>query len=169
MRSSCGKGQSLAWYDAPRLDEQNLAFRNGGELQFRDVSKKWGLDNVGISFGAAVEDLDNDGDLDIVVNNFESAPSIYRNGTVDQNSCKIQLEGGESNRQAIGASVKIETSESSHFRYHNPSGGFLSCDDAVMHVGLGGRQDNQVVDRSLAQWRCSDAHRRRGQSAVANR
>ena len=133
-----GKGnQSLAWYDAPRLDEQNLVFRNEGDLHFRDVSKKWGLDRVGISFGAAVGDLDNDGDLDLIVNNFEAAPSIYRNGTVDQNRCKVRLAGAKSNRAALGARVEIRTEQGLQTRYHNPSGGFLSCDESTLQFGLG--------------------------------
>ena len=137
LKKSAGGQRSLAWYDAPRLEEQNHAFRNQGNLSFSEVSAEWGLDDVGISFGAAVADLDKDGDLDIVVNNFEASPSIYRNGSKDQTCCKIKLIGTSNNRQGIGATVQLKTESESHVRYHNPSGGFLSCDESIIHVGLG--------------------------------
>jgi len=128
---------SLAWYDAPRLDEQNLAFRNEGNLSFRDASKGWGLDHVGISFGAAVGDLDNDGDLDLVVNNFEAQPSIYRNTVNTNNRVTIRLSGERSNRVAFGATVELMSASGKQIRYAQPSGGFLSCDDTTLHFGLG--------------------------------
>ena len=65
--------------DSPVLRERNLAFRNTGDLRFDRVSQSWGLDHEGVSFGAATADLDGDGDLDLVVNNFEEPVSIYRN------------------------------------------------------------------------------------------
>ena len=66
--------------NSPELRERNLAFRNGGDYRFEDVGKAWGLDELSVSFGAAVADLDADGDLDLVVNNFQQPASLYRNG-----------------------------------------------------------------------------------------
>ena len=67
--------------DFPELRTPNYIFRNKGNLTFEEVSKQWGFDAPGISQGVALADLDNDGDLDVVVNNLRDAPGIYRNET----------------------------------------------------------------------------------------
>ena len=67
------------WRKAPILKQRNLLFQNRGDLAFREVGRDWGLQNETASYGAALGDLDIDGDLDMVVNNFEAPVSIYRN------------------------------------------------------------------------------------------
>jgi hypothetical protein len=66
-----GKHMWEFFKDGEMRKEQNLAFRNEGELKFTDTSKDWGLDHVGASYGAATADFDGDGDLDLVVMNLE--------------------------------------------------------------------------------------------------
>ena len=63
----------------PELRQQNLAYRNKGEMKFEDVSKDWGLDHVGMSFASATADFDRDGDLDLVVCNLNEPVSVYQN------------------------------------------------------------------------------------------
>ncbi|MCG8604447.1 VCBS repeat-containing protein, partial [bacterium] len=87
--------------EAPMLQQRNLAYRNTGNLEFENVGRQWGLDHLGVSFGAALGDLDNDGDLDIVINNFDSPAALFENGAADakpDSALELLLEGRDSNR-----------------------------------------------------------------------
>ena len=66
----------------PRLATPNLAFRNWGDLRFEEVGRQWGFDTATISQGACLADLDNDGDLDVIVNNLNDAAGLYRNNSL---------------------------------------------------------------------------------------
>ena len=70
-----------------------MALRNLGDLKFEDVGAAWGLNRVGVSFGAATADFDNDGDLDLVVNNADVPLSIYRNSRDTGHRVRIRLHG----------------------------------------------------------------------------
>ena len=74
----------------------NYAFKNKGDLTFKDVSDEWGLKQAGLSNGAAYADLGNDGDLDLIVNNINDEAGIYRNESnklTSSHYLKIQLRG----------------------------------------------------------------------------
>ncbi len=126
-----------AWMQAPELREKNLAFRNEGGLKFTNVSAAWGVDEQGISFGAAQGDLDGDGDLDLVVNNFGEGVSVLRNGGTKGKGLTLQLRGQRSNRDGFGARVEVRTASGMQMRYFNPGGGFMSADEPALHFGLG--------------------------------
>lgn len=87
---------------------ENYIFKNNGDLTFEKKSDEWGLEKPTYSYGASYADLDNDGDLELIVNNLNSEASIYEN-TSTNNYLKIELEGPRSNRLAIGSTVYIET------------------------------------------------------------
>ena len=63
----------------PRWPTPNAAFRNRGDGTFEPMAREWGFDQTGISYGMALGDLDNDGDLDVVINNLNEVASLYRN------------------------------------------------------------------------------------------
>ncbi len=137
------------WRDQPEQREPNIAFENSGDLKFKSVGKEWGLDYEGVSFGAALGDLDQDGDLDLVVNNFEEPASVYRNRSTDGHQVKIRLQGVTSNRFGIGATVRIRSDAGQQMRYLTLSRGFMSSNDPTIHFGLG--QDREI-ERLTVEW-----------------
>jgi len=132
-----GRTEWDLYEDSPTRPEQNLAFRNLGGLKFKDSSKQWGLDKVGMSYGAAWFDLEGDGDLDLAVANLNEPPTIHRNDSHEGNRLVLELLGKEPNRNGIGSSIKLETSAGIQIRQFNPMRGFCSCDESLVHFGLG--------------------------------
>lgn len=127
----------------PPQKETHLAFRNDHNLRFTKVQQDWGLDHTGVSFGSALADLDNDGDLDLVYVNFEDAVSVYRNDCPAGNSIIVQLQGTQSNIFGVGAQAMAQTSQGLQTRRISVARGALSSSAPAMHFGLG-------TDTSLA-------------------
>ena len=90
----------------PPLTVPHLAFRNRGDLTFEDMSHAWGFDVVGTANGMIVADLDNDGDLDVVINNLNGPPVLLRNDT-SAPRVAVRLKGERGNTQGIGAKIKV--------------------------------------------------------------
>ena len=132
-----GKSEWDHYENAPTKPEQNLAFRNRGDLQFTNVSKDWGLDHVGMSYASAHGDFDQDGDLDLLVVNLDEPVSIYRNDSISGHSAVVTLRGSESNRNGIGAFVEILAGDLKHARHSVPLSGYLSNNENTLHFGLG--------------------------------
>lgn len=139
----------LFWLNQEPSREKNLAFRNQGDLHFEATADQWGLDHLGVSFGAALGDLDGDGDLDLVVNNYEEPVAIYRNDLAEGHRVKIRLVGTTSNRWGIGATVRIEAGDATQAQYLTLARGFMSSDEPLVHFGLG---DAETIDRLTVQW-----------------
>jgi enediyne biosynthesis protein E4 len=124
----------------PTVKLPNYMFRNISSDSFENVSKAWGLDKPIISSGAAYVDLDNDGAMDIVVNNSNDYAGIYKNNVpkIEKNNyVRIKLEGSPPNRNAIGARVKIFCREKVLMQEHFPVRGYQSSVDMVLNFGLG--------------------------------
>lgn len=141
--SSSVASKSYTLSQIPVVKISNYAFRNQGNLTFKDVTKDWGLVNPSFSDGAAYGDLDNDGDLDFVINNINDSAFVYRNNLVetkakDANYLRINFKGSEKNRMGLGAFVEITYDKGKKQVYeHSPYRGYLSTVEPFAHFGLG--------------------------------
>ncbi len=137
---------------ATRYEQMNQLFDNDGAGRFTDVSSVSGpgMKIRKSSRGSATADLDNDGDLDIVVVNIDDSPTLLRNdgGNVN-NWLTVALVGKAWNRQAIGARVTLTTDGRRQSREARAGTGYLSQDDSRMHFGLG---QATVADRIVIRW-----------------
>jgi hypothetical protein len=117
----------------------NYMFKNKGDLTFENVSVKWGFSNPNISTGAAYADLDNDGDLDLLVSNTNEPLGVYKNTVEKQknNYVKIRLKGNDKNTYAIGTKVWIYNDSLVQFLENYPVRGYQSSVDPVLFCGLG--------------------------------
>lgn len=145
------------------LKEQNLAFKNEGDLKFTNVSKEWGLDHVGMSFGTAHADLDRDGDLDMIVCNLGEPVTVYRNNAQSGNRLVISLKGAGFNKFGVGAKVTLKMDDdSTQQRQLIPVRGYLASNEPLIHFGLGDRQPKSLT----IDW--ADGHRQEVGELKAN-
>ena len=138
----------------PKIKLPNKFFRNTGDLRFKDITSNIKAAKDSYSNGAIYADLDNDGDLDVVVNNLEDAPFVYENLSQDkakqtEDYLKIAFEGTEHNRNAIGASVLVYKGEERLFYQHFPVRGYQSCLPTGLHIGLG---NAKAIDSLVIIW-----------------
>ncbi|MBX2929249.1 MAG: VCBS repeat-containing protein [Saprospiraceae bacterium] len=130
----------------------NYAYRNNADLTFSNVSAAFGLNWSGSSNGAAYADLDNDGDLDLVVNNLNAEATLFRNqaaGRSGNGHLTLQLEGEGLNRFGIGAKVVIACAGQMQVQEHFSTRGFQSSVAPGLHFGLG---KAQAIDSLLVVW-----------------
>lgn len=145
----------------PRIKIPNYAYRNDlgrkGKLSFTNVAAAWGMNIPSYSNGTAYADLDNDGDLDLVINNLEDPAFIYKNLTLDaekpvgkdQHFLNFKFEGAQKNIQGIGARIVFDTKYGRHIAENYPTKGYQSSVEPGVFLGLG---SEEIVPKVTVIW-----------------
>jgi enediyne biosynthesis protein E4 len=134
----------------------NYLYINDGDYIFKDSSEQAGIDEPSLSNGAAYVDLDNDGDLDLVVNNINKEAFVFINNTNQSNKpvkshfLKLVLKGSDSNKHAFGTKICIYADGKMQMQEQNPVRGYYSSVDQDIIFGLG---TSTTVDSLIATWR----------------
>ena len=138
----------------PQVKIHKYAFHNNGDLSFKDVSADWGLTGVTFSNGAAYADLDNDGDLDMVINNINDEASIFENTKMDsdkekQHYLSVKLLGDSLNINGLGTWIELYYGGKQQAYEQTPYRGYLSTVQLNPHFGL---IDVAIVDSMVIKW-----------------
>lgn len=129
--------------------ERNVLFWNQGQGQFVDVGFLTGSNRVEDGRGVAISDFDRDGQLDLVIQNRDRAAVLLMGRGASGNWLEVQLEGTESNRDALGAVVVSHHGDRSQARQVSGGSGYLAQSSSVLHFGLG---DAEKVERLEIRW-----------------
>jgi hypothetical protein len=136
----------------PSVKIPNYAFHNNGDLTFGNMATSWGLSDPSFSNGAAYGDLDNDGDVDLVVNNVNMPPFVYKNQATEKSGnsfLEVTLQGEKGNTAAIGAAVTVYYDSSFSYQELFPMRGFQSSMDPRLLFGLG---KAKTIDSLIINW-----------------
>jgi len=151
LRSNTADKKLKLFNKFPEIKLPNKFFKNGKDIIFTDIGKEIYGDKPTFSNGAAYADLDNDGDLDIVVNNIDDPVLLYQNKSNDKSpvpSMDISLKGPDKNINAIGAKVILFADSGIRVYEKFPVRGFLSSMEIPIHIGL----DKTTVDSIFLVW-----------------
>ncbi|WP_296697636.1 VCBS repeat-containing protein [Algoriphagus sp.] len=134
----------------PIVKIPNYAFRNSGELAFEDKSAEWGLNKPSFSNGAALVDLDLDGDLDYLVNNINDPAFVFENKLSESkekgNYIRISLKGTKENPNGLGSKISIKLGNGNRlYQEQQIVRGYMSSIDPIMHFGLGSEDEASEV------------------------
>ena len=124
----------------PSSQVTSYFFRNNGNLTFTNTSAEWGITQSSNSNGAAYADLNNDGNLDLVVNNINKPAFVYENQATSLNQnhyLEVNLKGADLNTQGIGAKIIIYTGSKKQYLEQMPTRGYESSVSPMLHFGLG--------------------------------
>ena len=133
----------------PSVAEKNIARRNVGGLKFEDAGAAWGLDEQSVAHGAVVCDLDRDGDLDVITNNFNAPASVFENRGADGNRVLVELVGKASNKRGVGARLELVAGGAAQTALVSLTRGYMSAGEAIEHFGLGAAT---TIERLVVRW-----------------
>ncbi len=136
----------------PSSDVVNYLFENEAGMGFSNKTRAWGMGQASNSNGAAYADLDNDGDLDMVVNNINQPVFVYQNTaneSQENHFLSIKLEGEGLNTQGIGTKIHIWAGDSQQQIEQGLSRGYLSSVSPILHIGLG---KQELIDSLVVTW-----------------
>lgn len=136
----------------PLYPNINYLFRNNRDLTFKNMTANWGFKLKSYSNGSTYADLDNDGDLDLVVNNINNPAYIYRNNSEknpDNHFLSVVMKGMGLNTRGIGARITLYSNGTEQMADQFPTRGFMSATSDVLHFGLG---TSQKVDSLVVRW-----------------
>lgn len=133
----------------PTVKIPNYAGRNLGGFMVEDVGEAWSLDQSTYSNGSAYADLDNDGDLELIINNIDQEAFIYENLSKDNGYLALTLKGPEHNPFGIGANVKVKIGDQELTRENFNTRGFQSSVAPSLYFGLG---KSKTIDELTVTW-----------------
>ncbi|MFP9097821.1 VCBS repeat-containing protein [Flavobacterium sp. RHBU_24] len=123
--------------EIPSEKIDNFMFQNHGDLNFEYVNKKWGIEYKGFSNGVAYADLDNDGDLDLIVNNIDDYASVFENSSSELNNyIKVKFKGSSKNTYGLGNRVYVKTKKGTQLQELTLTRGFQSSVAPELHFGV---------------------------------
>ena len=122
---------------------------NRGDGTFTEAAAPYGLDSLSDGRGLAISDFDGDGDLDLVVNNYNGRAQYFVNQVADGHWLRVRLRGRENNRDGVGAIVRITSGDQQQMRIVTAGESYASQHSRVIHLGLG---EASVVDRLEVTW-----------------
>lgn len=136
----------------PPIEVENYLYKNNGDLTFTKTSKEWGMEGKTVSNAAVYADLDNDGDLDLIICHTNAEVSVYRNNSesLDKNNfIKINLKGNDKNTFGIGSKVILYTYGNHQHQEMIPVRGFQSSVDYPLVFGVG---KVNIIDSLIVTW-----------------
>ncbi|MGC8887018.1 MAG: VCBS repeat-containing protein [Verrucomicrobiia bacterium] len=128
----------------PPLTTPNVVFRNKGDLTFEDKSHEWGFDALETSHGMALADLDNDGDLDVVINCLNAPALIYRNDC-PKPRVAVRLKGNPPNTHGINSKIKVKDGGIEQVKEVLSGSRYLSSDDTIVTFAAGNSKELKIA------------------------
>ncbi len=136
----------------PKSTVENYVFQNDGKLNFTKKNIDWGIEGTAVSSGAAYADFDNDGDMDLVINNINEYASFYQNNSdklFHSNYLKVKLLGSKNNPSGIGSRVSVYAGGQVYMQEQIPVRGFQSSVEQTLNFGLG---KTTQIDSAVVVW-----------------
>ncbi len=144
--------KSIDYKQYPSTPLDNYVFKNEGNYNFFKANDLWNISYKGFSNGVSYGDLDNDGDLDIIINNLDDTASLFENSMNTEtggNYLKIKLNGSKNNSFGLGAKVELTSKKSKQFQEFTLTRGFQSSVEPIIHFGLG---KDEIVEKVAITW-----------------